>query len=134
MVVHAAAGGVGRLLSQWATHLGAMVLGTVGTFEKVKVAAEAGCAHVIVLREQDFEAEIKRITNGRGVDVVYDSIGADTFEKSLNVLRPLGMMVSLALARRAALCHRWTSANSPRRAPCSWPNQLSQLSHPRGKA
>jgi len=98
ILVHTAAGGVGRLMSQWAKHLGATVIGTVGSAEKVKVAASAGCSHVIMLRDQDFEAEVRKITDGRGVDVVFDSIGADTFEKSLSVLRPLGLMVSVGQA------------------------------------
>jgi NADPH2:quinone reductase len=98
ILVHAAAGGLGRLLCQWAAHLGATVIGTVGSAEKTKVAVAAGSAHVIVLSEQDFSSEARRITGGRGVDVVYDSIGADTFEGSLSALRPLGMMVSVGQA------------------------------------
>jgi NADPH:quinone reductase len=98
VVVHAAAGGVGRLMAQWASHLGATVIGTVGSREKAPVAEAAGCAHVIVLSEHDFETATKKITGGRGVDVVYDSIGVETFERSLNVIRPLGMIVSYGQA------------------------------------
>jgi NADPH:quinone reductase len=98
ILVHTAAGGVGRLLSQWGRHLGATVIGTVGSAEKAKVAEKAGCAHVVVMKDQDFEAETRKITGGRGVDVVYDSIGADTFDKSLGSIRPLGMLVSVGQA------------------------------------
>jgi NADPH:quinone reductase len=98
IVVHAAAGGVGQLLTQWAKHIGATVIGTTSSAGKVDVARGAGCDHVIVTREQDFETEIKKITGGRGVDVVFDSIGADTFDKSLGSLRPLGLMVSVGAA------------------------------------
>lgn len=98
VLVHTAAGGVGRLMSQWAKHLGATVIGTVGSAEKVKAAQAAGCAHVVVLKDQDFEAEARKITGGSGVDVVYDSIGADTFDKSLGSIRPLGMLVSVGQA------------------------------------
>ena len=98
IAVHAAAGGVGQLLTQWAKHIGATVIGTTSTAAKVGVARAAGCDHVIVTREQDFQAEVKKITDGRGVDVVFDSIGADTFDKSLGSLRPLGLMVSVGAA------------------------------------
>jgi NADPH2:quinone reductase len=98
ILVHTAAGAVGRLMSQWARHLGATVIGTVGSAEKARAATDAGCEHVIVLRDQDFEAEARKITGGRGVDVVYDTIGADTFDKSLGSLRPLGMLVSVGQA------------------------------------
>ncbi len=92
-LVHAAAGGTGLLLIQMAKHLGAMVIGTVSTEEKAELARQAGVDHVILYTQADFEAETKRLTGGRGVDVVYDSVGQDTFEKSLNVLRMRGMMV-----------------------------------------
>jgi NADPH:quinone reductase len=91
-LIHAAAGGVGLLLTQMATHLGARVIGTVSTLEKEKLVREAGAAEVIRYTEADFEAETKRLTNGRGVDVVYDSVGQNTFEKSLNCLRPRGLL------------------------------------------
>jgi NADPH2:quinone reductase len=91
-LVHAAAGGAGQLVTQVARLCGATVYGTVGSEEKAKVARAAGAAATIDYRKQDFEAEIKKLTNGRGVDVVYDSVGKDTFEKSLNCLRPRGML------------------------------------------
>jgi len=91
-LVHAAAGGVGLLLTQMASQAGAHVIGTVSTEEKEKLAREAGAAHVIRYTEADFEAETRRLTGGRGVDVVYDSVGRTTFEKSLRCLRPRGML------------------------------------------
>ena len=92
-LVHAAAGGVGLLLVQMAHHIGARVIATVSTDEKTKLAREAGADEVILYTQSDFEAETKRLTGGKGVDVVYDSVGKTTFEKGLNVLRPRGMMV-----------------------------------------
>jgi NADPH2:quinone reductase len=92
-LVHAAAGGVGLLLTQMAHNLGARVIATVSTEEKAKLARDAGADEVIFYTQQDFEAETKRLTGGKGVDVVYDSVGLTTFEKGLNVLRPRGMMV-----------------------------------------
>lgn len=92
-LVHAAAGGVGLLLTQMAAQIGAKVIATVSTEEKAQLAREAGAAEVILYTQQDFEAGTKRLTEGHGVDVVYDSVGKDTFAKSLNVLRPRGMMV-----------------------------------------
>jgi NADPH2:quinone reductase len=94
VLIHAAAGGIGLLLTQAAKHLGAFVIGTVSTSEKAKNAKEAGADEIILYTEKDFMQETKRITNGRGVDVVYDSVGEATFEKSLDSLRPRGMMVS----------------------------------------
>lgn len=91
-LVHAAAGGTGSLIAQMAKMLGAHVFGTVSTEEKARVAREAGVDEVIQYTSQDFEAEVKRRTNGRGVDVVYDSVGQTTFEKSLNCLRPRGVL------------------------------------------
>jgi NADPH2:quinone reductase len=92
-LVHAAAGGVGLLLVQMAHHIGARVIATVSTDEKAKLAREAGADEVILYTQADFEAETKRLTGGKGVDVVYDSVGKTTFEKGLNVLRPRGFMV-----------------------------------------
>ena len=92
-LVHAAAGGVGLLLVQMAHNIGARVIGTVSTEEKAKLAREAGADEVILYTQADFEVETKRLTGGRGVDVVYDSVGKTTFEKGLNVLRPRGYMV-----------------------------------------
>ena len=94
-LVHAAAGGVGLLLVQMAHNIGARVIATVSTDEKAKLAREAGADEVILYTQTDFETETKRLTDGKGVDVVYDSVGKTTFEKGLNVLRPRGMMVVL---------------------------------------
>ena len=91
-LIHAAAGGVGLLLVQMAHNIGARVIGTVSTEEKAKLAREAGAEEIIFYTQSDFEAETKRLTGGKGVDVVYDSVGKATFEKGLNVLRPRGMM------------------------------------------
>jgi len=92
-LVHAGAGGVGLLLVQMAHNIGARVIATVSTEEKAKLARGAGAHEVILYSQADFEAETKRLTGGKGVDVVYDSVGKTTFEKGLNVLRPRGMMV-----------------------------------------
>lgn len=92
-LVHAAAGGVGLLLTQLAKRCGAQVIATVSTEEKAELARQAGADEVILYTQADFEAETKRITNGKGVDVVYDSVGKDTFDKSLKCLRPRGYMV-----------------------------------------
>ncbi len=94
LLIHAAAGGVGLIVCQWARHLGATVLGTVGSPEKAELAKAHGCQHPIVYTREDFAGRVKEITNGRGVDVVYDSVGQATFMKSLDCLRPMGMMVS----------------------------------------
>ena len=91
-LIHAAAGGVGLLLVQMAHNIGARVIATVSTDEKAKLAHDAGADDVILYTQSDFEAETKRLTGGKGVDVVYDSVGKTTFEKGLNVLRPRGMM------------------------------------------
>ena len=91
-LVHAGAGGVGLLLTQIATRMGARVITTVSTPEKAALSREAGAMEVILYTEQDFEAETKRITGGKGVDVVYDSVGKTTFDGSLNCLRPRGML------------------------------------------
>jgi NADPH2:quinone reductase len=92
-LIHAAAGGVGLLLVQMAHNIGARVIATVSTDEKADLAREAGADEVILYTQADFEAETKRLTGGKGVDVVYDSVGKTTFEKGLNILRPRGMMV-----------------------------------------
>lgn len=91
--VHAAAGGVGLLLVQLCKKLGTTVIGTVSTLEKAQLARQAGADHVIRYTDTDFEDETQRLTGGQGVHVVYDSVGVDTFEKSLNILRPRGYMV-----------------------------------------
>jgi NADPH2:quinone reductase len=92
-LVHAAAGGVGLLLVQMAHNIGARVIATVSTEEKAKLARGAGADEVILYTQADFEAETKRLTGGKGVDVVYDSVGKTTFDKGLDILRPRGMMV-----------------------------------------
>lgn len=94
ILVHAAAGGVGLLLCQWAKHLGAKVLGTVGTEEKATLALAHGCDHAILYRREDFRQRVVELTHGAKVQVVYDSVGRDTFDQSLDCLAPLGMMVS----------------------------------------
>jgi NADPH2:quinone reductase len=91
-LVHAAAGGTGSLIVQMAKMLGARVFGTVSTEEKAQVARQAGTDETILYTQQDFDAEVKRLTGGRGVDVVYDSVGQSTFDKSLNSLRPRGLL------------------------------------------
>lgn len=92
-LIHAAAGGVGLILVQMAHNIGARVIATVSTEEKAKLARAAGADEIILYTQSDFEAETKRLTGGKGVDVVYDSVGKTTFEKGLNVLRPRSMMV-----------------------------------------
>ncbi|MFC4271656.1 NADPH:quinone reductase [Sneathiella chungangensis] len=94
ILFHAAAGGVGLFACQWAKHIGATVIGTVGSEEKAELAKAHGCTHTILYREEDFHKKVMEITDGKGVPVVYDSIGKDTFEKSLDCLRPRGLMVS----------------------------------------
>lgn len=92
-LIHAAAGGVGLLLVQMAKELGARVIGTAGSAEKAQLAKDAGAAAVIIYTQQDFETETLRLTEGKGVHVVYDGVGKDTFEKDLNILRPRGYLV-----------------------------------------
>jgi len=94
ILVQAAAGGVGQLLCQWARHLGATVIGTVGSQEKAERARRHGCHHVILYREQNVEDTVKQLTDGRGVDVAYDSVGKDTFYDSLACLAPRGHLVN----------------------------------------
>ena len=91
ILLHAAAGGVGTILSQWAKHLGAIVIGTVGNEEKAKLAKAHGCAHTIIYTKEDFVKRVDEITGGKKVPVVYDSVGKDTFLKSLDCLAPLGV-------------------------------------------
>ena len=124
ILIHAAAGGVGLIVCQWAKALGATIIGTVGSEEKAELARAHGCDHPIVYTREDFAAEVNRITGGKKLPVVYDSVGRDTFMKSLDCLRPRGMMVSFGnasgppdpippgLLRRRARCF------SPGR-PCS---------------
>ena len=98
ILVHAAAGGVGLLLCQWASALGARVIGTVSSAEKATRAAAAGCAHVINYRERDFAEDVLSLTGGRGADAVYDAVGRDTFEKSIEALKNRGTLVSFGQA------------------------------------
>ncbi|HXF67938.1 MAG TPA: quinone oxidoreductase [Burkholderiales bacterium] len=101
ILVHAAAGGVGQILCQWARALGATVIGTVGSEEKAPLAKKAGCKHVIVTSREKFVERVKEITKGKGVPVVYDGVGKDTFMDSLDCLQPLGLMVSFGNASGA---------------------------------
>ena len=101
ILLHAAAGGVGQILSQWAKSLGATVIGTVGNDAKAALAKRAGCKHVIVTSKESFVARVKEITKGAGVPVVYDGIGKDTFMDSIDCLAPRGMMVSFGNASGA---------------------------------
>ena len=94
ILFHAAAGGVGLIACQWARHLGATVIGTVGSDEKAELARTHGCDHAIVYTRENFAERVREITNGAGVPVVYDAVGRDTFEGSLDCLRPRGMLVS----------------------------------------
>lgn len=94
ILYHAAAGGVGLILGQWAKHIGATVIGTAGSPDKIELAKAHGFSHVIDYRKQDFVAEVAKLTGGRKCDVVYDSVGNDTFPGSLDCLRPLGTFVS----------------------------------------
>lgn len=94
ILVHAAAGGVGLILCQWAKHLGATVIGTVGSEEKAALVKKNGCDHPILYRSEDFVAKVKELTQGKMLPVVYDSVGKDTFFKSLDCLRPLGLLAS----------------------------------------
>jgi len=94
ILIHAAAGGVGLIVCQWAHHLGATVIGTVGSEAKAELAGAHGCDHAILYNEEDFAERTREITGGKGVDVVYDSVGQATFMKSLDCLRPMGMMAS----------------------------------------
>lgn len=94
LLMHAAAGGVGSILCQWANHLGATVIGTVGSREKADLAKANGCHHTILYTDEDFVAKVKEITSGKMCDVVYDGVGKKTFPASLDCLRPLGMFVS----------------------------------------
>src|ERR1700736_4317757 len=98
ILVHAAAGGVGLLLCQWAKSLGAKVIGTVGSQPKADLARKNGCRDTLILGQDDIVARVKEITRGEGVAVVYDSVGKDTFMPSLDCLRPLGMMVTFGNA------------------------------------
>lgn len=94
ILIHAAAGGTGSIMSQWANHIGARVIGTVSTQEKAEIAKANGCHETILYTQTDFVEEVKKRTDGRGVDVVYDSVGATTFLRSLDCIKPMGTMVT----------------------------------------
>jgi NADPH2:quinone reductase len=101
ILLHSAAGGVGLIAAQWAKSLGATVIGTVSTDAKAVLAREAGCDHVVVTSRESFVSRVKEITGGAGVRVVYDAVGKDTFDGSLDCLAPLGLMVSFGNASGA---------------------------------
>ncbi len=101
MLFHAAAGGVGLIACQWACHLGATIIGTVGSEEKAQLAREHGCTHTINYRTEDFVTRVRELTQGQGCDVVYDSVGKDTFPASLDCLKPRGLWVSFGNASGA---------------------------------
>jgi len=94
ILIHAAAGGVGSIVCQWASHIGATVIGTVGSPEKAELARSNGCDHPLLYNEEDWVARTRELTDGKGVDVVYDSVGQATFTHSLDCLRPMGMLVT----------------------------------------
>jgi NADPH2:quinone reductase len=98
ILIHAAAGGVGLIACQWAKHLGARVIGTVGSAEKAELARAHGCDHPLLYRDGDWVAQVREITGGTGVAAVYDSVGRDTFMKSFDCLQPLGILVSFGQA------------------------------------
>lgn len=101
VLIHAAAGGMGSILCQWAKHLGAVVIGTVGTDAKAEIARGNGCDHAIVYSREDFLPVVRELTQGEGVAVVYESVGKDTFARSLDCLRPMGYLVSYGAASGA---------------------------------
>ncbi len=115
VLIHAAAGGTGLILCQWAHHLGARVIGTAGSAEKAAMARENGADHTILYRDEDVAAQVRALTDGKGVNVVYDGVGKDTFEASLDSLAPLGMFVSFGNA----------SGNAPSVAPHDLQNRGS---------
>lgn len=101
MLLHAAAGGIGLIASQWARHLGATIIGTVSSADKAELAKAHGCTHVINYKTEDFVKRTKELTNGQGVDVVYDGVGKDTYPGSLDCLKPLGLWVTFGNASGA---------------------------------
>jgi NADPH2:quinone reductase len=101
ILIHAAAGGVGLIVCQWAKYLGATVIGTVGSSEKADLVRSHGCDHPILYNDEDFVARTREITQGRGVEVIYDSVGQATFMQSLDCVRPMGMVVSFGQASGA---------------------------------
>jgi NADPH:quinone reductase len=101
MLLHAAAGGIGLIASQWARHLGATIIGTVSSADKAELAKAHGCTHVINYKTEDFAKRTRELTNGQGVDVVYDGVGKDTYPGSLDCLKPLGLWVTFGNASGA---------------------------------
>ena len=130
VLVHAAAGGVGLLLCQWARHLGARVIGTVSTPRKAVAASKAGCESVIVSREEDFVARVLDITDGEGVQVAYDSVGKDTFFGSLKCLAPCGHLSSFGQASGAVEPFE-VSQLFPKSNSLSRPNVMEHLRTPK---
>ncbi|WP_375780660.1 quinone oxidoreductase [Bradyrhizobium sp. ma5] len=98
VLVHAAAGGLGLILTQWAKRLGATVIGTVGSFDKAELARSHGLDHAILYRETDFVAEVRRLTNGTGVDIAYDGVGGETLTRTLDAMKPFGTVISVGQA------------------------------------
>ncbi len=148
LLFHAAAGGVGLIACQWAASLGATVIGTVGSDGKALIARAHGCTHVINYRTENFVAAVKEYTDGEGVDVVYDSIGKDTFPASLDCLKPLGMWVSFGQSsgpvpefqitccrRRARSTPRGRRSTITRRRARTWwpPPTICSRSSPRAR-
>ena len=129
VLVHAAAGGVGLLLCQWARHLGARVIGTVSTPRKAEAASEAGCESVIISREEDFVARVLDITAGEGVQVAYDSVGKDTFFGSLKCLAPCGHLANFGQASGAVEPFE-VSQLFPKSNSLSRPNVMEYLRTP----
>ena len=125
LLFHAAAGGVGLIACQWARAIGATMIGTVGSDAKAQIARDNGCTHVINYRTEDYVARVKEITGGRGCDVVYDSVGKDTFPSSLDCLKPKGLWVSFGNSSGPVPPFDWRScrrrARSTPRVRRSWP-------------
>ncbi len=130
VLIHAAAGGVGLLLCQWARHLGAHVIGTVSTSRKAEVATRAGCKFVVISREEDFVARTLDITAGEGVQVTYDSIGKDTFFGSLKCLAPCGHLANFGQASGAVEPFE-VSQLFPKSNSLSRPNVMEHLRTPK---
>ncbi len=128
-LIHAAAGGVGLIACQWANHLGATVIGTVGSKDKAELAKKNGCHHTILYRDEDFVAKVKEITSGKLCDVVYDGIGKTTFPASLDCLRPLGYVRELRQRLRARSRPSTSTCCRPR-ARCSPPVRRSTTTRP----
>ena len=122
ILVHAAAGGVGSILCQWANHLGAIVIGTVGSDEKAEIARANGCHHVIIYTRENFAQRVREITGGAGVAVVYDGVGKATFDGSLELAAPDGHDGRPTATPRGR-CRRSSRRSCRRRARCSSPGR-----------